>query len=135
MAANESKTKTPLLNIPPFSLNQRLNYRAKSNFSFQVTSDWIAKQNRYLDTTFKSSYIQDGQFVQTDINLTSPVKSYHLLGLEIRKKFINKKNFSIESGLRVQNLMNLSYREYLNRLRYFSDDIGRSIELRFQIDF
>ncbi len=135
VAANESKTKTPLLNIPPFSLNQRLNYRAKSNFSFQVTSDWIAKQNRYLDTTFKSSYIQDGQFVQTDINLTSPVKSYHLLGLEIRKKFINKKNFSIESGLRVQNLMNLSYREYLNRLRYFSDDIGRSIELRFQIDF
>ncbi len=135
VAANESKTKNPLIDIPPFSLNQRMNYRTKSDFSFQVTSDWVAKQSRYPETTFKSSYIQDGQFVQTDINLTSPVKSYHLLGLEIRKKFINKENLSIESRLGVRNLMNLSYREYLNRLRYFSDDIGRTIELQFQIDF
>ena len=37
--------------------------------------------------------------------------------------------------LTLRNLLNVSYREYLNRLRYYADDTGRSIELRLRYQF
>jgi iron complex outermembrane receptor protein len=33
-------------------------------------------------------------------------------------------------GLSVSNLFNASYRDYLNRFRYFADDLGRNVSLR-----
>lgn len=135
VSATESKTNDPLTNMPPLSLNQSVNYTTKSHVNIQLASHWVARQNRYPDTTFEISVIEGGQIVQKEVDLTSPVKGYHLIGLEISKKLVDKGNYSIESRLRVQNLMNLSYREYLNRLRYFSDEAGRTIELQFQIDF
>jgi iron complex outermembrane receptor protein len=38
-------------------------------------------------------------------------------------------------GLSVNNLLNKEYRDYLNRFRYYSADIGRNIALRLQIPF
>ena len=37
--------------------------------------------------------------------------------------------------LTVRNLLNASYREYLNRLRYYADDTGRSMEIRLRYKF
>jgi iron complex outermembrane receptor protein len=33
----------------------------------------------------------------------------------------------------VRNLLNTVYRDYLNSMRYFSDEMGRNISLRFKI--
>lgn len=35
----------------------------------------------------------------------------------------------------INNLFNVSYRDYLNRLRYFADDLGRNIEIRLKYNF
>ncbi len=41
----------------------------------------------------------------------------------------------LEIGLSIFNLLNASYREYLNRFRYFTDEMGRNISLRVKIPF
>lgn len=38
-------------------------------------------------------------------------------------------------GLQVQNIFNTSYKEYMNRFRYFTDDIGRNILLKINYQF
>ena len=38
-------------------------------------------------------------------------------------------------GLRVQNIMNTSYRNYLNRNRFFVNDLGRNIILTLKINY
>jgi iron complex outermembrane receptor protein len=40
-----------------------------------------------------------------------------------------------EIGLTINNLLNQEYRDYLNRFRYYSADLGRNISLRLQIPF
>jgi iron complex outermembrane recepter protein len=35
----------------------------------------------------------------------------------------------------VTNLTNVSYRDYLNRFRYYMDDLGRNISLRVMVPF
>jgi iron complex outermembrane receptor protein len=39
----------------------------------------------------------------------------------------------IQAGLSVYNLMNTSYRDYMNRFRYFADEAGLNIALRIKI--
>ncbi|MFM9986564.1 MAG: TonB-dependent receptor [Flavobacteriales bacterium] len=38
-------------------------------------------------------------------------------------------------SLACENIFNVSYREYLNRFRYYSDEIGRSLSLRLSVPF
>lgn len=42
---------------------------------------------------------------------------------------------SIEVGLAVFNLTNTRYRDYLNRFRYFTDEVGRNVSLRMKVAF
>ncbi|MGA0044682.1 MAG: hypothetical protein ACO3I4_00335 [Candidatus Kapaibacteriota bacterium] len=41
----------------------------------------------------------------------------------------------IRWGVTVRNLLNTSYRDYLSRYRYFADDPGRDIMIRFTVPF
>ncbi|MCU0336159.1 MAG: hypothetical protein MUF62_14155 [Chitinophagaceae bacterium] len=41
----------------------------------------------------------------------------------------------IELGLSISNLLNTRYRDYLNRLRYFSDAAGINVQVRARIPF
>jgi iron complex outermembrane receptor protein len=63
-----------------------------------------------------------------------PPPGYFLLEFEA--------GFSLLSGteklkfhMAIRNLLNVSYRDYLNRLRYYADDTGRSLELRIKYQF
>jgi iron complex outermembrane receptor protein len=65
---------------------------------------------------------------------TPPPPGYTLVGLETGTD-IDVKHRSLTIILAVTNLLNTSYRDYLNAFRYFSDDMGRNISLRVKIPF
>jgi iron complex outermembrane receptor protein len=44
-----------------------------------------------------------------------------------------KQPFTLSIGVR--NLLNTSYRDYLNSMRYFTDEMGRNINFRITIPF
>jgi iron complex outermembrane receptor protein len=47
---------------------------------------------------------------------------------------INKKN-SLTTSFSVQNIMNTTYREYLNRQRFFADEMGRNIQIQLKFNY
>jgi len=69
-----------------------------------------------------------------EFDFTSAPKGYFLLGAELAGKIQFNKlrlNWQIEAT----NLLNTSYRDYLNRWRYFADDLGINIALRTKFIF
>ena len=61
-----------------------------------------------------------------------PPNAYSLLNLDFSSDVaIGKKQISV--GLTVVNLLNQTYRDYMNRFRYFNDEPGRSINLRIKL--
>ncbi|TAG05137.1 MAG: TonB-dependent receptor [Cytophagia bacterium] len=74
--------------------------------------------------------VGDISLPNTTFDLASPPDAYLLFQADINLK-IKKMNF----GIRADNLFNQSYREYLNRFRYFADDTGRNISIRLGFDF
>jgi iron complex outermembrane receptor protein len=62
-------------------------------------------------------------------DLLAPPKGYFLSHFEISaRRSIREKELVLSLG--VQNIFNTSYREYLNGSRYFSDELGRNIQLK-----
>ena len=69
--------------------------------------------------------------VPPNSDYAAPPAAYQLINLEAATSFGKKQ--PIEVGISIYNLMNVAYRDYLNRFRYFADDIGRTVMLRITI--
>nr|WP_299172936.1 TonB-dependent receptor [uncultured Allomuricauda sp.] len=125
-------TNTPLINIPAANIRNKVTYAKPEwkNFELSLESQYVFRQNEVPDniTVFSPEQQQD---VPLEIN-TAP-DAYHLLGLKSKMEFPFGNGTNLTTSLVVNNLLNTNYRDYLNRQRYFADDLGRNfiIQLKF----
>jgi iron complex outermembrane receptor protein len=70
-----------------------------------------------------------------ELDISTPPEGYLLINLQASARFEILKPASMEFGISIRNLANTRYRDYLNRLRYFADDLGRSFGLNLTINF
>jgi iron complex outermembrane receptor protein len=63
--------------------------------------------------------------VEPGSDYAAPPKAYEIVqanwGINLKK---------IDLGIRISNALNTSYRDYLNRFRYYADDQGRNVSFR-----
>jgi iron complex outermembrane receptor protein len=82
------------------------------------------------------SLIGQYYFKQSRWNITQeilpPPNGYLLLSGSISEEFKLFKNFH-KISITVENILNQSYRNYLNRQRFFANETGRNIV--FKVDF
>ena len=110
----------PLVYMPPNNFNLHVNYRLKNLLSFQnigVKSNiqYVFKQNNY----------------NANQDFLPPPDAYCLIGFGLNAS-LYQEHFTSTFYLDIQNLLNETYRDYLNRQRYFADDLG--INLRFGVN-
>ncbi|MEA5458390.1 TonB-dependent receptor [Arcicella sp. LKC2W] len=104
-----------MVNIPADRLESTVKYSFKKYDSFvSIGNQLVAQQARVED---KSDF-------------ASPPPAYSIWRIDAGMK-IQK----ISLGLSVSNAFNLAYREYLNRFRYFTNEMGRNVTLRLKYVF
>ena len=132
---NDLDNDTAIIDIPAFNTINELTYRNENwnNFSASLKSEWVFEQNEYPNYNFETLIASTNETVLVDIS--TPPPAYHLLHFYSSVDFniSNKTNLNI--GLNVYNILDTSYRTYLNRLRYFADDLGRNVMLQFQLNY
>lgn len=101
----------PLIYIPPNNFQTELSLSIKEPFK--------ATLNYQLQYTGKQTHILSSQ------DFKAPPEAYFLSNIEIEFDFLLKKN-QMGFQFKVQNLFDKVYRNYLNRQRYFADEMGRN---------
>ena len=137
ITANETRTGQPLVNIPPLSLqNGILVSPARwERFSFELNAKHVFRQNQYPDNNFETDIVEDGQYITKTIDISTPPPDYSLIGADLRwgpYAFLSSK---VNISLSIDNLLNSSYRNYLNRLRYYADEQGRNVLLQIKFSY
>ena len=130
----DTENDIPLINIPAARIGNRITYRTNKNNGLEVSlrSDYIFRQNEYPpDITVFSPEQQ--QEVLLEIN--TPPDAYHLLGLYGKMDFALSDKLGLTTSLTVTNLLNTQYRDYLNRQRFFADDLGRNIIVQLKLNY
>ncbi|WP_426430541.1 TonB-dependent receptor [Winogradskyella sp. HB-48] len=132
---NDISTGMDLIDIPAFNTNNTLTYTNEKwkSFKASVKSEWVFEQTQFPDFNFETFVATSQENVLVDIS--TPPSAFHLLHFysEITLPMNNHNNLNI--ALSVNNIFDTSYRAYLNRLRYFADDLGRNIMLQIQLNY
>ncbi len=125
----------PLIDIPSFRTNSSINYSIKkwNQLNINLAHEFVAKQNRYPNYNFDAYIPTTGEFVEVDIS--TPPPSYNLFSLTGDATFSLNEKVNLNLLIGVENLFNTSYREYLNRLRYYADDTGRNITVQIKLNY
>ena len=79
------------------------------------------------------TFVAKQNHVPVNSDYTAPPNAYTLLNFEAGLS-IGKKH-PIDMGISIYNVLNSTYRDYLNRFRYFSDEQGRSFAIRINVPF
>jgi len=113
----------PLVYMPSNNLFTELNYQIPElgkfyNVGFQINSRYVFEQKKLLPS---QDYV-------------APPASYYLLGLRLSaEKQLPK--LRLNMFVRAENLLNETYRDYLNRQRYFADELGFNLIVGINISF
>lgn len=113
----------PLIYMPAPLLKLDLNY------SFPAKGQWA---NTFLNFHGKQVFRQNRYDINQDY--LEPPSAYFLTAIEAgTSRMIH--NTKLKFSITVENLFNTEYRDYLNRLRYFAAETGRSVNLRINYSF
>jgi iron complex outermembrane receptor protein len=123
LKGQDQSNDLPLIYMPSNNLSAEANYQIPKLGKFQknafsVNGKYVFKQNNLLAS-------QD---------FVAAPDAYFLLDLKFSTE-IQLKKLRLKLHLRGENVLNTSYRDYLNRQRYFADDQGFNIIFGINLGF
>lgn len=125
----------PLINMPSTQMSNRFSYvlPTRHPITMELESTYVWRQNEFPDNNFEVFLAETSSFEIVDIS--TPPEAYHLLDLNVATNFRLSSKTDLALDFQITNLMNTSYRNYLNRLRYYANDLGRSFLLQVKINY
>ncbi len=135
LQAQDISHEQPLIMIPPNRWENTLRYDWKKS-AVSLTNLYVAKQNRVpTKVIFSEVPTNEIIFNQYGGDFAPPPPAYMLWSAAFTQQLRFNNRNGLDLSLTVSNLLNTAYRDYLNRFRYFSDEIGRNFVLRAKYSF
>jgi iron complex outermembrane receptor protein len=124
-----------LIDIPAANTVNSIGYKNKKwqDFNATLESNFVFKQNLFPNNNFDVFIPTIDATVLVDVSNTP--SAYHLLKFNADASFTLSEKTSVTIGFTVTNILNTKYRAYLNRLRYFADDLGRNYILQLTFKY
>lgn len=120
----ENRTEDlPLINMPSNSLSGAL------SFTVPKIGRW---ENNEIE--INSRYVARQKYLKASQDYAPAPDSYFLAGFKYSTQR-SMKSLRLNLYLKIENLLDVRYRDYLNRQRYFSDAVGRSFTLGGNLSF
>ena len=113
----------PLVFMPPNRLSSNIQYAFSDGKHFRNSQ--LSLEGEY---TFRQNRLNPDQ------DFMAPPDGFFLLTAAFSTSF-DLGNQSFRLNLRVDNLLDTSFRDYLNRLRYFADELGRNVVVGVSWEF
>jgi iron complex outermembrane receptor protein len=126
-----------IIDLPPLNLNNRISFNKKdwNNLNIELQSEVVFRQTRFPNNDFETNIIVDGELSPVLVNISSPPPGYQLLHFTSDFQFKVSKNTMATLGFSVFNLLDTKYRDYLNKQRFFTDELGRNFQLQLKINY
>lgn len=124
-----------LIHMPSTNFTNSISYTNKelNQLTVSLQNRTVLQQNQFPDYNFNTFNAIQQKDVFVDISTTPP--AYSSFNIQTSAVFKAFEKGSLKLEFNVDNLFNVSYRENLNRLRYFADELGRNFNLKIKINY
>ena len=133
LRGDDLQNSEPLILMMPTTFRNGIEWKAagKRSLYVRLEKESVLKQNRFPVRDQQIDFIQNGNVVSKVVDYSTPPGAYSVFNAAFGADLFKNVNFN----LRINNLFNTEYREYLNRLRYFMQEPGRNVVATLQIKF
>ncbi len=123
-----------LISMPaPITRNEVIFHKAEwKQLRLSLQSTYVFRQNEFPPNIFVFS---PSEQEEVELEINTPPGAYHLLGFRAEMEFDLPGTMALRTGLTITNLLDARYRDYLNRNRYFADDLGRNVILQLKFNY
>ncbi len=131
---NDVDNDIALINIPSANLGNKLIFNKPewNDLELSLRSNYVFRQN---ETPPNISVFSPTTGEEILLEINQAPAAYHLLDLYSEVSFDLGDRIHLTTSLAVNNLLNTDYRDYLNRQRFFADDLGRNIILQLKLNY
>lgn len=126
--ARNTTRKDWLILMPPNRISNELTYKFKN--LKRMADTYISCE---LLNVMRQTHVPGESNGKQDYK--EPPGAYNLVNLNAASTVAVGKKMDVKFGISVRNLLNTTYRDYLNSMRYFTDEMGRNISFRVTIPF
>lgn len=129
--------KEALIDMPPLNINNKIMFVKKewNHLLLELKSEIVTQQTQFPNNNFTTNIIANNEFTPVIVDISLPPGAYHLLHFYSEMKFKTSKKFNTTVAFSVQNILNNAYRDYLNRQRFFANEMGRNFQLQLKINY
>jgi iron complex outermembrane receptor protein len=126
-----------IIDMPPLNINNRISFNKKdwNNLTLELQSEMVFRQTQFPNNNFITNIIVDGELTPVEVDISSPPAAYHLLHFASDFQFKVAENSMATLGFSVFNLLDTKYRDYLNRQRFYADEMGRNFQIQLKINY
>lgn len=123
--------------MPPFNFNNTVSFKKANwnNLILSLKNETVLTQKRYPNNDFYVDVLDTGEPVSTLVEISKPPKGYSLLHFNSEMSFDVFEKSKMTLGFNIQNILNTNYRDYLNRTRYYADDLGRNFRVQLKLNY
>ncbi|MBU4539492.1 MAG: TonB-dependent receptor [Weeksellaceae bacterium] len=123
----------PLILMLPSNFSNSLEFSKAQwkNFYFKVENQTFLQQKNFPVFNPTIQVYENGVELEKTLDLSTPPPAYSLWSIQTGLDF----NRHFSAGLNVTNLFDKNYKDYLNRMRFFSYEMGRNIILNVKYRF
>ena len=129
--------KQSLIDIPPLNLSNKVQFsnREWHNLKLELKSEIVLRQKQFPDNNFTTNIVVNDELTPVMVDISTPPPGYQLLHFysEINFKTFGKTNATV--AFSIQNILNTKYRDYLNRQRFFADEMGRNFQIQLKFNY
>jgi iron complex outermembrane receptor protein len=129
----DTETDVALIDMPPAQFQlQATWYNALFNkLDFRAAFQQVWEQTRFPDLDYDVEVVNDqGVREERRVLISQPPSAFSLVNLGLDYTISNT-----ELHLTANNILNTNYRNYLNRQRFYADEVGRDIQLQVIYNF
>ncbi|MCW2119309.1 TonB-dependent receptor [Flavobacterium sp. 7A] len=137
VSGRDKQANEPLIDMPPLQVNNKITFSKKewNSLRLELQSELVFRQTQFPDNNFYTQIIKDNELVSVLVDTSTPPTGYQLFHFYSEMKFKTFKKATTTVAFSIQNMFNASYRDYLNRQRFFADEVGRSIQLQLKFNY
>ncbi len=129
LKGDDVKNDVPLVFMPPISFYGSLVYATHGPIKI---SSLVKLDN--LEFEVNSKYVFQQTHLLAEQDFAPTPDAYSLLGFKVSTNILYT-SLKLRLFLKADNVLNVRYRDYLNRQRYFADDVGASYTIGVNIKF
>ena len=126
--ANDLTHHLPLINFPSNNIRGTVAYEFPKLISLGNT------KLENLSIELNDLYVFKQKNILPEQDFVLPPDAYNLIGIKMATD-VRLKKHRLRITTKVDNLLNVAYRDYLNRQRYFANDLGINITLGVSLRF